>query len=321
MTTTSERPDISIELPITQEILQIANNLASQQPNPAKAERSRLNAIAVGIVKNYLEMLDIPTDLRASDSQSAWIAMAGDFADLVLPGRGKLECRPVKAGEDTCYCPMESWVDRVGYVAVILDEATATATIAGFLPSVGKQHIPLQFFQSNEILLKHLAQLNQPPMIHQLSQWMGDFIQTGWQATEALINEAATEVAFALRDSGKLVMAGGMRDCVRRSKVIHFDEVDEDAVVLTIGLFPQSSSGDNPNTQDMSVSITPLNQQDNLPEGIRLVVLEQDGSVLEDISANAEDNFIRFAFAGESGERFGLRVVLQDAKVTEEFQV
>lgn len=85
-----------IPMPITQSAQQIALQFASEQPNEPKALQVYLNTLAVCAVNNYLRIMDVPTDLTASDSWNPVLRLAADVADLWVIGLGRLECRPVE---------------------------------------------------------------------------------------------------------------------------------------------------------------------------------------------------------------------------------
>jgi hypothetical protein len=330
MTTLNERARISVTLPITDEIKQIADTLAAQQPNLDKARQVWLNALAVGVMKNYFEMMNVPTDLRTSDSQNAWLCMAADIADLVLPGLGKIECRPVKAGQDSCYVPIESWVDRIGYVAVILDEAASRATIDGFLPNVGVENVPLKSFQPTEMLLKHIEYLSQPSVVVQIGQWLDETVQVGWQAVETLLMPQQLAYQFNARslpdDQNRRIRSPEQStlppsddlDAIKQAKVIHFNDADETSLMMKLALFPKTEN-DSSASQRVIISINPFIDEMPLPEGVHLELLSSDGTVVEEKTAQSSDWSIGFDINVDPGDRFDIRVSLDGAVVQEQF--
>jgi hypothetical protein len=329
MTILNERERISVTLPITTEVKQIADILAAQQPNIDKARQVWLNALAVGVMKNYFEMMNVPTDLRTSDSQSPWLCMAADIADLVLPGLGKIECRPVKVGQDSCYVPIESWVDRIGYVAVILDEAASRATIEGFLPNVGVENVPLKSFQPIEMLLKHIEHLSQPSMVVQLGQWLDETVQVGWQAVETLLmpqlayqfnaRSLRSEPNRTVRSSEEVMhLPPDDLDAVKQAKVIQFNDADETSLMMKLALFPKAEN-DSSAPQRVIISINPFIDEGSLPEGVHLELLSSDGAVVKEKTAQPTDRSIGFDINVDPGDLFDIRVSLDGAVVQERF--
>jgi hypothetical protein len=114
--------DFSISLPITTAARNIAQRFASQQSSSDVAERVRRNTLSVLVMRDYLEMMGIATNLEASDSWHPVVRLCADVADLEIDGFGKLECRSLQAGESTCYMPPEVWEDRIGYTVLRLEE-------------------------------------------------------------------------------------------------------------------------------------------------------------------------------------------------------
>ena len=207
-------------MPITQRAIQTARQFAAQQANPQEAEQVYLNTLAVLAVHDYLELMEIDTDLRQSDSWHPVLRMCVDVADLDVKGLGKLECRPVKlsrqgvlnGGEELggtdntdasasqplranidssdpsmaliCPIPPEVWDERIGYVVVGIDEETKEATLLGFTETVGTGEIRLSQLQPMDALLKHLEQLARSRV--NLSQWLVNVFEAPWQDVRSL---------------------------------------------------------------------------------------------------------------------------------------
>lgn len=114
-----------------------AEELCSHFDQADKAEKVRLNTLAVLFVDLYLQFMGVETDLEASDSQNILYQMYLDIADLSLKNNAYLECRPVLEGENYVYVPPESHSNvrpqergsvcgsskRIGYVAVQIGES------------------------------------------------------------------------------------------------------------------------------------------------------------------------------------------------------
>ncbi len=210
----------SIPMPITQRAIQTARQFAHQQPNPQEAEQVYLNTLAVLAVHDYLELMEIDTDLRQSDSWHPLLRMCVDVADLKVKGLGKLECRPVKVsrqgvlhedwghrGTDKndslpsqpitsdresseqsmtliCLIPPEVWNERIGYVVVGIDEERKEATLLGFTETVGTGELRLSQLHSMDALLEHLEQLARSQV--NLSQWLQNIFEAPWQDVNSL---------------------------------------------------------------------------------------------------------------------------------------
>ncbi len=139
---------------------QTALQFAQQQPSPEKARQVYRNTLAVLTVKHCLDQLEIPTTLAESDCWNPFSRLAADVADLPLPGLGSLECRPVSPEESCCCVPMESRVDRIGYLVVQLAPPYWEAAVLGFSPQAIDENLCLKQLQPLEALLIHLEFLN-----------------------------------------------------------------------------------------------------------------------------------------------------------------
>jgi len=120
-----------------------ARYLAAQQSTVEKGKRVYMNALAVYAVHSYLKWLQIPTNLMESDCWNPRLAALSNVADLVIPGIGKLECRPLLPEETVILLP-DAIENRIGYVAVQFQERLDSVQLLGFAPAVDKSHPPSQ---------------------------------------------------------------------------------------------------------------------------------------------------------------------------------
>ncbi|NEO43641.1 MAG: DUF1822 family protein [Moorea sp. SIO4A3] len=123
---------------------QLAEKRCQQQSNLEKAEQVYLNTLAVYAVNEYLQGLGFETDLESSDSQNSIMQTFLDVADLVVKNYGKLECKSVSPDAEFVYLPEEVWQDRMGYIAVQLNDSLTEAKLLGFLENVATNELPLR---------------------------------------------------------------------------------------------------------------------------------------------------------------------------------
>jgi hypothetical protein len=187
--------DLTITLPIPASARQAAQQFAQAQPTPEKAAQVYRNTLAVLVMRDYLQMLDIPTNLEGSYSWNPIARLCADVADLEVTGVGRLECRSMAVGDRSCLVPPEVWQDRMGYVVVQLDETYRAGTVMGFVPSVAAAMLPLTHLQSLDALLLRLHQ----PAVVQLSQWLNQIFEPQWQAIAAWLDNRDTSYAMAFR--------------------------------------------------------------------------------------------------------------------------
>ncbi|MGD1896906.1 MAG: DUF1822 family protein [Phormidesmis sp.] len=187
----STKQELAISIPLTLAVHQVAQQFCQQHLEPRKEKQVYLNTLAVEAVRIYLGWLGIASDRQTSDTWNPIMQTLADVADLALPGKGRLECRPVLPGESTCYIPPEANVDSLGYLPVLFDENLETATLLGFVPrtdiNVETQQVLLDSLPSLDSLFDLLES---KPALHaervHLGQWLEGTIPDGWRTIEAL---------------------------------------------------------------------------------------------------------------------------------------
>jgi hypothetical protein len=325
---TNEVEDFALPLPITQTARRTAQQFASTQPTPQKAEQVRLNTLAVCVVNDYLQLMGIPTDLSVGDSWNPIVRLCADVADLEVSGLGRLECRPVKRQQATCYVPPEVWSDRIGYVVVEIDESSNQATVLGFAQTAAREELPISQLQSVEELIEHLnpqrqtvaaaaATLTQRAKVN-LSQWLTNVFETGWQTLETVLNPAEPDLAFSFRsaDSGVLVDSELPDMGIRRAKLVDLGMQIASPVALVVEVIPESEQRRN-----ILLQVHPTGNQTYLPALLELTVLDESGLVFLEAQARSADNYIQLQFSGLSGEQFSVKVALDEASILEDFVV
>lgn len=318
--TTYELDGFALTLPITQAACRTAQRFASEQPTPEKAEQVRLNTLCVWVVNDYLEMMDIPTNLTASDAWNPVIRLFADVADLELPGVGRLECRPVGLSEQMCYIPPETWQERVGYVVVQVDESLQEAKLLGFVRNFATEELPLSQLQPLEDLIEYLGQLRQTPRtLVNLSQWLAGVFDAGWQTVESLWNQPEFRSSYAFR-GGDIVEQTDINQTqtlTRRAKLIDLGiQIANQPVILIVEIRPKADQ-----QTGIRLQLYSAGNQIYLIPGVKLTVLDESGAVFLETQARSADNYLQLQFRGEPGERFSVKVALNDASVTENFVI
>lgn len=219
----STEQDLTMPVPLTLKGHHTAQLFYQQHSDPQKAKQVYLNTLAIDAVHSYLGWLGIATDLQASDSWNPAIQTLADIADLEIPGQGKLECRPVLPGATVCYVSPETWPDRIGYVAVLLDADLQSATLLGFVPSVNTEELPLSQFQSIAALLDCLKPPTPPEPLQELinlGQWMQGLITSGWQTVEELFGPQPVLSFRSMELSSHSGQASGLMTRGKRLEIV-----------------------------------------------------------------------------------------------------
>jgi hypothetical protein len=257
--------------------------------------------------------------------------LCADVADLEVTGLGRLECRPIRATEQSCYIPPEVWFDRIGYVVVQIDEAFREAAVLGFAPTAAVDELPLGQLRPAEDLIDRLSQLMQPVAAAEsvapassrtrvnLSQWLQDVFETGWQTVETLLNPPEPSLAYSFRNADAF---GETTDeppdaSIRRAKLIDLGmQLGGQTVALVIEIIPESEQNTN-----ILLQVHPIGNQNYLPPLLQLIVLDESGETFLQAQARSADNYIQLQFSGEPGERFSVKITLDDVSITEDFAI
>ncbi|MCU0543003.1 MAG: DUF1822 family protein [Oscillatoriaceae cyanobacterium Prado104] len=328
----------SIPLPITTAALRWARKFSNSEGaiEPEKKEQIYFNTLAVWAVKDYMEMMDIPTDLNASDSWNPAMRLYTDAADLKLTNLGHLECRPLKSGKSRNFCniPLEIPDYRIGLVAVEIDTQRQEATLLGFMKTAIAGELAIEKFQSIDKLLLHLDDLERRTQPVQLRQWLRNIFETGWQSVGEIL--VAKEPSFAFRSSA----------IVARGKTIHLTaDISETAPATISETTPATApsfrgtatldSGVRETAQSVAllVAIEPITDAeinvkvqvhpgagaDSLPHHLTLKVTDGEGTTVMEACAGKGNGSMTLEFAADRGERFSVVVKLKDVCIAENF--
>ena len=302
-------------MPLTLKAHHAANQFRHGQPDAQKAKQVYLNTLAVQAVQSYLSWFGVETDLAASDSWNPSLQALADTADLVVKGKGKLECRPVLPGEQVCRIPPEVWSERLGYVAVQFNPELSEVTLLGFVPSVAAPEVSLSQLRSLDDLLDAIhssAPVHSVEKTVSLSQWLQGVIETGWQTIEELFGLQQPTWSFRSGDSLQPLQESVP---TTRGKILELGQPNGESIALLVGLMPTETS-----TMEIWVKLSPTGSQTHLPTDLELMVLDAAGAaVMQAQSRNTE--MIQLKFSGLPGEQFSIRVVLGIRSLTEDFVI
>lgn len=293
-------------VPLSFDAHALAEKLSRRQSKPQKAKQVYLNTLAVWAVDFYLRCLGIETEVEKSDSRNSIYLEFIDVADLWVKSIGRLECRPILPESSVMEIPLEAREDRVGYVAVRLDRSLKQATLLGFTPNTVAE-LPLSQLDSLDEFLEFLSRVRPiSPMPIDLTQWLHDCIEEGWQKLETLFSLEQQIPAFRTRST-----------LVERGKLIHLaTQVKEETIVLVVKVDPQSENDIN-----IIVEVRPASGRVYLPEALKAIVLDERRKAVMEAIASGTNRNIQFDFNVLSGERFSIQMILGVTSATEEFIV
>lgn len=163
------KPEISLlNIPLGRQAHQLASHYAVEAMELAPESRQReqgkkiyLNTLAIYAVETYLRWQDYEVNINDSDFGNIILRSRLNIADLFIAGIGKLECRFLWSEEDNLIIPTEATEDRIGYIAVQLNDELNKATLLGFYPSLDdfQTSIAVDNLQSLDDFIDYLYRL------------------------------------------------------------------------------------------------------------------------------------------------------------------
>jgi Protein of unknown function (DUF1822) len=310
----------TVSIPLGQQAHDLACQFAAEQATPYKGKQIYLNTLAVYAVHQYLKWLQVETDLTQGDSWNSNVRSLFNTADLVIPDVGKLECRPVLPHEDAFAIPAEVLEDRIGYVGVQFGDTLDRVQLLGFMRAAVQTPECMRIVDLSplESLLDALDSAPQPVSQTDstrvnLTQWLQSIFETGWQSLDSLLT-AEPDLSLAYGGSYRNSRAQEP-DTAKGAKLLDLGvTLGNQAVVLLVAIAPDQTRGLN-----ILVQLHPARGQ-YLPPQIKLLLLAETGTVLQEIQARSQDNYIQMRqFWGQVGETFRVQVSLNSVSAIEHF--
>ncbi|NER38476.1 MAG: DUF1822 family protein [Oscillatoria sp. SIO1A7] len=314
-----------------------ARKFAAEESVPEKAKQVYLNTLAVCASRSYLEWMEFKTDLSESES---WHPVARHFhnvADLLLPGLGRLECRPVWFGETVLSLPPEVTEDRIGCLAVQFknEKQLDKVKLLGFYRALEDRELPetiaIADLQTCEEMIEYLEELEVAAMSYStsspetlasspskvavnLSQWLRGIFEEGWQTAATLFELQIAKPAFEFRsaDSSGEREPPSVEAGTKRGKEIDLG-IPGGNVFLLVEIKPESE-----HKMRVHLQVYPADEV-HLTPNLQLILLDESGKAITNTLSRETDNYIQLQFHGVPAERFGVRVALGEASITEDF--
>lgn len=296
---------ITFTVPLSFEAHEIAQQ-CSKQSSPKKFKQVYLNTLAVYAVDSYLRCMGFETDWPVSDSRNPLMLKLMDVADLDVKQVGKIECCPVLPDADACQISYDAWGDRIGYVAVQLDQSLRQATLLGFTRKVAKQ-VPLDEMNSLEDLLVYMNRIKQLKPIN-LMNWFDDVFDEGWQVIDELLNSQKLQFR-SFRSNNALPIDRG-------HKIDLGMQLAEHSVALLVTLPPEPDLEVN-----IEIEVHPMGNQTYLPPGLKLMLINESEELLYQVESRKADNFIKFEFTPDLRELFSINIALGEVNVRQSFRL
>jgi hypothetical protein len=145
-----------------------------------------------------------------------------------------------------------------------------------------------------------------------LSKWLQNTFDNGWQSLNTLLNQESGNLLYSFRQYQ--VAAQGIY--VDGFKLIDLEmRLSNQSVALLVGLIPEIDG-----KIAVRVQLHPIEGKTYLPPNIKLALISQSESILQEIQSRIQDNFIQLKrFICPPGKLFKIQVAINEFSVTEEF--
>ena len=312
---------VKFTVPLTAEAYKQASKLSSKQKDLEKSQQTYLNTLAVYAVNFYCKCMEIETDLSKSLSFNPINSLLiGNVADLVIPGFGQLECRPVLPGKNTVYIPPEVAEDRIGYVIVEINEKFNEATLLGFIKKVTTDKLFLNQLNNLDDLLDEFELYPETiglfvdPIIKSLTtgvvsigEWLANLFEPDWQSPEFVF--AATRCSP--RRSARLKDIS-----ISRAKVIDLGiQLANDKIALLVEVTKTTEE----ELVDILLQVLPT-ENPILPQGLKLIVWDDNSQEINSAESRDADSWIQLELEeGKPGDKFKVQITLGDLSIVEDF--
>ncbi|MGF1523316.1 MAG: DUF1822 family protein [Leptolyngbyaceae cyanobacterium] len=302
--------DTGLTMMITAQDHITAQAFYSQHQDAQKGKQVYLNTLAVRVVDRYLKYFGIESDLENSASSDPITQQLLDTAALHITDVGDIECRPVLANETSVYVPEEVQSDRLGYVAVQLDNQLETATLLGFISGTKEAYVAFSKLQPVETVLD--VAVSPTAVFTKLSYWLQATVSDGWQLVEDIF--AQPNPALSFRGPSDILNSKLEAEDVIRGRIITLDATDvANPLLLAVGITPSDSQ-----EWGIWVRVVPAGGKKHLPYDLELKLLDETGDSLMQAQSR-ETESIGLKFMGAVGDHFSVQISSSDNAHTEHF--
>lgn len=274
-----------------------AQRFAAQQLTPSKGKRVYLNTVGVWAVHQYLSLMQIATSLEQSDCWQPSFQQLFTTADLLLPGRGHLECVVFEPEQMRVRMMPTAIQQQLGLVGVEVSHQLDQIQLLGC--SSMTLHRPEYLERSSLRSLDELLKICSSPIPTRLLTWLQGEFDAAWQEVQILLSPGVP--VFALRRSS----------ICKRAKRLPW-------VILELNLEQLPRTG----AYQVGLQLHPLPNDSALPLGLRLQVLTSESTVFQELAiADTNSQVARCQFQAQHGESFQIYLKLADGEYQETFEL
>ncbi|NEO53036.1 MAG: DUF1822 family protein [Okeania sp. SIO3B5] len=276
------------KVPITRDAHNHAEEFAAEQISPNKRAKVYLNTLSVCAVRNFLNIVQIETDVELTGTWNPIERAFSDVADLFIPNlEVYLECRPVLPEQEVVVLPEEVKEDRIGYVFVKFDNDLQEAELLGFFSSVeldeNRDEINLEELKPLEDLLTVLydEQINQ---INSYRERLEKLLDDDWVEPKKILVSSGRRGRGNANQLSKQEQSSAPFMPLKRGKII---ELDNQRFALIIEI----KQGRENEEMKLYFQLLPCGETTkSLPSGLELTLLKPSGKVINSTTAKTGGN-------------------------------
>ncbi|HHP7230996.1 MAG TPA: DUF1822 family protein [Xenococcaceae cyanobacterium] len=297
-----------------------AEQFSRHQANALKAKQVYQNTLAVLAVNNYLNYSGWVTSLKTSDSWNPIMQSLMNVADLDIPQYGKVECCLVEPNAEFLLISPEAKENRIAYIAVKFEPALERARILGFIQEFTSEKVLLSQLKPSIEIVEYLrslkSQKESKTCITQLKRWLIGKVEPGWLVTDEVF---LPTLNFSFRKPqqlrGNMLPQETLNEEICRVKLLDIIS-DQNTITIALIICIKEQEAD----LDISVKICPTGNDNYLPKGLEIFILDEQQQSVMHAQAN-DTKTIEFRFSGASEETFGIKICLAQQTQIETFTI
>jgi Protein of unknown function (DUF1822) len=204
----------------------------------------------------------------------------------------------------------ENLIQRLGNAAVVFPRLSVPFTTWGALLENENWRLSLYATRQGVETSATVIQLTR------LSEWLQGRFNNIWQAVDNTLSNQ--QIATAWRSQNTQSLTNQNQNpvfTINRVKVLNFDSLGNEQVVLLIGILPIS------NTElTIGVEIRPIDNAVYLPNDVQVRLLDENGNEVGQANASVTQT-IQFQFGGQQSEMFSIEITCSGQVITEHFVI
>jgi Protein of unknown function (DUF1822) len=164
--------------------------------------------------------------------------------------------------------------------------------------------IPIKNIQNENSQILHSQE------VVNLAKWLQNIFDTGWETVEDVLDTSRASLVLAARSIAH------SQSVIRARQITLEMPQNSQFLNLVVDVIPETN-------QEIGVCLQlhPGNNQIRLPEGLIFSVLDLSGEVILESQARDIDNWIQLDIGVEFGDKFIIKITLEDTSVVQYFEI